>query len=155
MSDRFRFIEEKSLFALAHFAERGKTFEVIFIDGNHRFDDAFVDFTLSAELCPMGGRIVLDDRWMPSIRRVVTFIRSNREDFEELKTPVANIAVFRRIGEDKRPWHHYVNFFFDTDAFCFLMLSAIRRLTPYFLRRGAKAIIPNRNGDEIRIPTES
>ena len=110
MSDSFRFIEEKSVSALVHFTDRRETFEMIFIDGNHRFDDAFVDFTLSAELCPMAGCIILDDMWMPSIRRAVTFIRSNRKDFEELKTPVSNIAAFRRIGEDTRPWDHYVEF---------------------------------------------
>jgi len=30
-------------------------------------------------------------------QRAVAFIRSNRKDFEEIKTPVANIAAFRRI----------------------------------------------------------
>jgi predicted O-methyltransferase YrrM len=108
MSDSFRFIEEKSVSALVHFADRGETFEVIFIDGNHRFDDVILDFTLSADLCPMGGCIILDDMWMPSIRRAVTFIRSNRKDFEELKIPVSNIAAFRRIGKDMRAWNHYV-----------------------------------------------
>ena len=115
MSDSFRFIEEKSIPALVHFADRGKMFEVIFIDGNHRFDDVLVDFTLSARLCPMGGCIVLDDLWMSPIRRVVAFIRSNRQDFEELKTP-PNIAAFRRISEDARPWHHYVSFFGPSDV---------------------------------------
>jgi predicted O-methyltransferase YrrM len=110
MSDSFRFIEEKSVSALVYFGDRGERFEMIFIDGNHRFDNALVDFTLSAELCPIAGCIILDDMWMPSIRRVVAFIRSNRKDFEELKTPVSNIAAFRRIGEDTRPWDHYVEF---------------------------------------------
>jgi predicted O-methyltransferase YrrM len=137
MSDSFRFIEENSVSALVHFADRGETFDVIFIDGNHRFDDVLVDFTLSAELCPMGGCIILDDMWMASIRRAVTFIRSNRKDFEELKIPVSNLAAFRRIGEDTRAWHHYVEFFSEPD----IMLSAIRRLTPAFLRRGARAIV--------------
>lgn len=135
MNDSFRFIEEKSVSALVHFADRGEMFEVIFIDGNHRFDDVFVDFTLSAELCPMGGCIILDDMWMPSIRMAVSFIRSNRKDFEELKTPVSNIAAFRRIGEDAREWHHYVEF---SDR---VKRRAIRRLTPAFLLPGAKAIV--------------
>jgi hypothetical protein len=114
---------------------------MIFIDGNHRFDDALVDFTLSAELCPMGGYIILDDMWMPSIRRAVSFIRSNRKDFEELKTPTRNVAAFRRVGEDTRAWNHYANFFFDSAASRLVMLNAIRRLTPAFVRRAAKAIV--------------
>jgi predicted O-methyltransferase YrrM len=135
MSDSFCFIQEKSVSALVHFADRGETFEVIFIDGGHRFDDAFVDFTLSAELCPMGGCIILDDMWMPSIRRAVAFIQSNRKDFEELETPVLNIAAFRRIGEDTREWQHYVEFF-DTDH-----RQPNSTSHSGFLRRGVKAIV--------------
>jgi predicted O-methyltransferase YrrM len=134
MSDSFRLIEEKSISALVHFADRGEMFEVIFIDGNHRFDDVFVDFTLSAELCPMGGCIILHDMWMPSVRMAVAFIRSNRKDFEEI-TPMSSIAAFRRIGEDAREWHHYVEFF-DIDKW-----RTIRRLTPAFLLPLAKAIV--------------
>jgi hypothetical protein len=134
MSDSLRLIEEKSVSALVHLADRGEMFEVIFIDGNHRFDGAFVDFTLSAELCPMGGCIILDDMWMPSIRTAVAFIRSNRKDFEEIKTPVSNIAAFRRSGEDVRDWQHYVEFF-DIDK-----RRAIQRLTPAFLLPLAKEI---------------
>lgn len=136
MSDSFRLMEEKSVFALVHFADRGEMFEVIFIDGNHRFDNALVDFTLAAELCPTGGCIILDDLWMPSIHRAVAFIRSNRKDFEELKTPVSNIAAFRRISEDTREWDHYVEFF-ET----YNLRRAIWRLTPAFLRSGTKAIV--------------
>ena len=124
MVDSFLLMEERSFSALVRLAERKQMFEVIFIDGNHHFDNALVDFTLSAELCPMGGYIILDDMWMPSIRMAAAFIRSNRKDFDELKTPVRNIAAFRRIGQDARSWRHYVEFF-DLD---------IRRFTPGFLR---------------------
>jgi predicted O-methyltransferase YrrM len=144
MSDGFRFIEEKSVAALAHLADRGEMFEVIFIDGNHRFDDALVDFTLSAELCPNGGCIILDDMWMTSIRRAVAFIRSNRKDFEEIKTPVSNIAAFRRIGEDTRVWNHYVDFFDPVeffDIYAKRTKGAIRHFTPALFRRGMKAAL--------------
>jgi len=134
MSDSFRFIEEKSVPALVHLADRRERFDVIFIDGNHRFDDVLVDFILSAELCAMGGYIILDDMWMPAVRMAVAFVRSNRKDFEELKTPVSNIAAFQRKGEDARDWLHYVEFK-DSNR-----RREIRRLAPALLRRGAKAI---------------
>jgi predicted O-methyltransferase YrrM len=138
MSDRFRLIEEKSVSALLHLAEREEVFELIFIDGSHRFDDVLMDFTLAAELCPMGGNVILDDLWMPSVRRAVAFIRSNRSDFEEIKTQVWNIAQFRRIGKDARDWHHggYVEFSDSNET-----LAAIRRFTPAFVRRWVKAIV--------------
>jgi predicted O-methyltransferase YrrM len=134
-SDSFRFIEEKAVTALVQFAARRETFDVIFIDGSHRFDDVFVDFTLSAELCPPGGCILLDDMWMPSIRNAVAFISSNRKDFEEIKTPVSNIAAFRRIGKDTRKWDHYVEFF-DTHH---SLRSPRRRLTQASFRRGSNS----------------
>jgi predicted O-methyltransferase YrrM len=134
MSDSFRFIEEKSFSALVHFAERGEMFDVIFIDGDHLFEGAFVDFVLSAQLCPLGGCIVLDDMWMPSIRMAAAFIRSNRKDFEEIATPLSNVAAFRRIGTDARDWRHYVEFGEIGKR------RAIQSLTPAVLRRAAKAI---------------
>ena len=136
MKESFRYIEEKSTPALVHFADQGEKFDLIFIDGNHRFDDVLVDFTLSAELCPREGCIILDDMWMPAIRRVAAFIRSNRHDFEEIKTSLPNIAAFRRIDSDTRDWFHYVEF-----SEPYHMPPALRRLTPAFLRRGAKAIL--------------
>lgn len=110
MIERFRFINDTSVSALTSFAKQKETFDFIFIDGNHKFDDAFMDFALSAQLCPMGGVIIFDDMWMPSIRRAVSFIRKNRLDFEEVKTAESNIAVFRRTGKDSRDWNHYVDF---------------------------------------------
>jgi len=151
MGASFRFMETKSVDALAHLAERGERFEVIFIDGNHRFDDVLVDFTLSARLCPLGGCIVLDDLWMSSIRRAVAFIRSNRQDFEEVKTPVSHIAAFRRIREDERAWHHFVDFFGPSDVLRAILrleffdtndvLRKMIRHTPSSVRRVARAIL--------------
>lgn len=140
MSDTFRFIEEKSSAALVHLADRGETFAVIFIDGGHRFDDVLVDFTLSAELCPIGGCIILDDMWMPSIRRAVAFIRSNRKDFEEIKTPVWNFVAFRRIGEDTREWNHYVEYPKPLRTY-YGTLRVIQHMAPAFIRRGAKSVL--------------
>ena len=111
MEHSFRFLEEFSVSALARFAIQKDEFEFIYIDGNHRFDDVFVDFTLSAEVCPIGGNIILDDMWMPSIQTAVSWIRSNRMDFREIPTPIQNIAQFERKGRDGRNWNHFVPFF--------------------------------------------
>ena len=42
--------------------------DVIFIDGNHRFDNVLCDFTLFANVCDMNGYIVLDDMWILEVR---------------------------------------------------------------------------------------
>ncbi len=110
MASAFTFFLDRSVPVLVDLAKQEKTFEVIFIDGGHLFDEAFLDFTLSAVLCPVGGHIVLDDTWMPAIRRVVHFIRTNRQDFTAVKSHVDNVAVFRRTANDDRDWNHFVEF---------------------------------------------
>lgn len=110
MTAAFRWICEKSVPAIADLARSGEFFDFIFIDGSHRFDDALVDFTISAEVCAMDGHIILDDMWMPPIQRAVSFIRNNRKDFAEIQTPIANIAAFKRIAKDARRWDHHVDF---------------------------------------------
>jgi predicted O-methyltransferase YrrM len=138
-SGSFRYIEKMSPSALVYLADHGEIFEVIFIDGSHYFENALADFTLSAGLCPIGGYIILDDALWPSIHRVVAFIRSNRKDFEELKTPVGAIAAFRRIGEDTRKWEHFVEFFNPLASY-YDVQCLMRTLTPTFVRRGIRAI---------------
>lgn len=108
--ERFRFIEERSFAALTHLADNAEYFDIIFVDGRHLFDFVVTEFTLSAELCFMGGYIILHDIWLPSIKRAVEFIRANRADFKYVETPLANIAVFRHFGTDDRQFKHFVDF---------------------------------------------
>jgi predicted O-methyltransferase YrrM len=108
--ERFRFIEERSFAALTHLADISACFDIIFVDGRHFFDIVVTEFTLSAELCSMGGYIILHDMWLPAIQRAVAFIRTNRTDFKCIETPLANIAVFRHTGTDDRQFKHFVDF---------------------------------------------
>ncbi len=106
MAHAFRLIEERSFAALVHLADRQETFDLIFIDGNHRFDDVIVDFTLATEVCSPNGCIVFDDLWMPSVYRAVAFLRANRKDFEEIRTAPSSLAAFRRVDRDRRRWFY-------------------------------------------------
>jgi len=106
----FSFRAEDSIQGLTRLAREKRRFGVIFIDGSHRFDDVLIDFSLASLICDVKGYIILDDLWMPSIQRVASFIRSNRSDFNEIATPINNIDVFRKVGEDKREWTHFVAF---------------------------------------------
>ncbi len=109
MGDRFTCYQELSVAALPKLAAEGKRYQLIFIDGDHRFDGAFMDFCLSAPMLDEGGCIAFDDMWMPSVRRAVSFVRTNREDFVVEEQP-SRLAVFRRVGEDKRHGTHYKRF---------------------------------------------
>jgi predicted O-methyltransferase YrrM len=103
----FRYIEDRSDRAGIDLAREGAKFDLIFIDGNHRFDDVLTDFYLFAQLCEKGGQVVFDDMWMPSIRTVVSFVRANRADFREAPNADHNIAVFEKVDEDPRDWNHF------------------------------------------------
>ena len=108
--ERFRFIEERSFAALTYLTETSECFDVIFVDGRHFFDVVLTEFTLSAELCSIGGYIILHDMWLPAIQRAAAFIRTNRTDFACIETPLPNLAVFQRTGSDERQFKHFVEF---------------------------------------------
>jgi predicted O-methyltransferase YrrM len=107
---RFRHLEERSDRAATDLARENMAFKVIFIDGNHRFDDALTDFYLFSALCVAGGYVIFDDLWMPSVQSVVSFVRANRSEFQEQTTDESNIAVFKKVGEDSREWDHFRRF---------------------------------------------
>lgn len=109
VGERFTFLSEDSSTALTRMAAEGTRAQWIFVDGDHRYDGAFLDFTLGARLLDVGGVIILDDVWMKSVSKVAKYIRRNRPDFVEESVP-ANLGVFRRVAEDARPWTHFVNF---------------------------------------------
>lgn len=110
MQENFRFLDKRAWPAVMDFEETGEQFDVIFIDGSHRFDDAIVDFTLAARICPVGGYIILDDLWMAAIKKALAFIRANRQDFAGIETKDKNVALFQRVAPDARGWDDFHDF---------------------------------------------
>lgn len=111
MTNRFRFLPAMSSAALPTLAAEGKPFDIIFIDGDHRFDATLVDFVLSDAICAPDGYILLHDRWMASVSKVVTYIERNRSDYARRPVPDGvNIVAFQKVGPDSRPWRHFVEF---------------------------------------------
>jgi predicted O-methyltransferase YrrM len=111
LNSAFLLIEDRSDRAATDLARSNSSFDLIFIDGNHRFDDVLVDFYRYASLCAVGGHIVFDDMFMRSVQTAVAFVRANRTDFLEVRTPQPNFAVFRKIGDDSRDhkdFHEFV-----------------------------------------------
>jgi len=109
MKEQFRFMNAKSVAAFPALGAEGLKFQVIFIDGDHRFDTQLADFVLSDELCPKGGYILLHDVWMASTRKLMSFIDRNRPDYKRHPTNV-NLGVYEKVGDDRRDWRHFVAF---------------------------------------------
>lgn len=112
----FSFIEDRSDHASADLARASCKFDLIFIDGNHRFDDVLVDFYLYAPLCSVGGHIIFDDAGFNSIQSVIAFIRANRSDFKEIPNSLHGWCVFERVGDDQRHWKHFRKFKVASDS---------------------------------------
>lgn len=105
-----RFIEKPSHSALPELLTEGVKVDFIFIDGGHKFDEIFIDWYYADLLLKTNGHVFLDDSWLSSTKRVASFIRTNRNDFTEVPTPVENLVAFQKIATDERKWDHFVEF---------------------------------------------
>jgi predicted O-methyltransferase YrrM len=106
---RFNWKNDDSIHALSDLIRETAKFDFIYIDGNHRFDAAIVDFYLSDRILKPGGLIVFDDMWMPSIQTAVSFVLNNR-DYEPVPQLVGNMTVIRKSRNDGRAWTHFKKF---------------------------------------------
>lgn len=97
----------RSELILPRLAGDGLRRDFVFIDGSHLFDSVVVDFFYADRLLPVGGVIALHDTWMPSVRRAITFVSTNRA-YEQLPATNTNLAVLRKLAVDNREWDHYV-----------------------------------------------
>lgn len=71
----YTFISEKSEYALPELAKIYQaTFDLIFIDGFHSFDQVLLDFYYANLLIRVGGYIVFDDCSFYSISKALTYI---------------------------------------------------------------------------------
>lgn len=74
----FDLFEAPSYEILPQLLSNGEQFDFAFIDGMHLFDYTLVDFFYIDRLLKPGGYIMVDDVWMPAIRKVLAFILRNK-----------------------------------------------------------------------------
>jgi predicted O-methyltransferase YrrM len=105
---------EGSETALPRFLSEGRSFDLAFVDGNHRFDGVFVDLVYLGRLVRPGGVVFVDDYQLPSIRRAVSFFTTNLGwKIEEVSTDDDHHhwAVLRTAHiPTQRPFDHHVDF---------------------------------------------
>lgn len=107
-------LEERSETAMARaFLER-RVFDFAFIDGDHRFEYAFVDTFFARRLVPAGALIVLDDAWMPAVRKCAGFfVAAGLCGRVAGVGPVAEekFVVLEKLSEgDERAWDAFEEF---------------------------------------------
>jgi predicted O-methyltransferase YrrM len=125
----FRWIEDYSIHALSDMIRQKESFDFIYIDGNHKFDDVLVDFYLSDQVLKCGGYIALDDMWMRSVRAVISFIQSNRA-YVPIPQPSQNMMVLQKQQNDNRDWTHFNPFEVALERvnMCARAVATLRRL---------------------------
>ena len=102
---------EESQIALPRFLGEGRSFDLAFVDGNHRFDRVFLDLYFLGQLVGKGGIIILDDYIWPGIKRAVSFFLTNLNWKIEETNEEGQQAVLRTSKEDDaRDWRYFVEF---------------------------------------------
>jgi predicted O-methyltransferase YrrM len=114
LADLVEHIVSRSELALPRLLEEGRTFDLAFIDGNHRFDGVFLDLIYLGRLVRAGGIIILDDYQLPAIQRAVAFCLTNLGWTREAVASADDRhrwAVLRTSPlPDTRPYDYYVEF---------------------------------------------
>jgi len=130
---------ECSFAVLPRLVAAGAHIDLAFVDGSHKFDYVMVDWFYLNRLLRVGGYVVFDDLWMPSVRRAIAFVlrncayrlvpmpastpwwlRAGRIARRFWQTPLTrvpalmwvphNIAVLEKTGEDTRPFDFHREF---------------------------------------------
>lgn len=104
-------IEKKSYIAMPELLNKGKKYNLIFIDGMHLFDYTLLDIFYAILLCKNGGIIVIDDILHEAPAKVVKFIDTNYKFMRRiLPLPIKTMATYIKIDDDSRKWDHFNNF---------------------------------------------
>lgn len=105
----FTWVPEASIDVLTRMSQSGERIDFAFIDGNHRYDNVLIDFFLIDQILRVGGIVALDDRWMPSVRTVCSFVETNRA-YRIVPHKARNMIAFEKVADDERDWDHFVPF---------------------------------------------
>lgn len=92
LDGRFRFTED---FPERMFVDLPRI-QFAFIDASHLFDHTMFDFVLVDRKLEVGGVVGFHDLWMPSLRRVVRYILTNRQ-YEPYLPSTEPVAFSRRV----------------------------------------------------------
>jgi predicted O-methyltransferase YrrM len=79
VADLVEFYGEPSEFALPRLAQEGRRFDLVFIDGSHRFEAVFTDLRFVNMLLKPGGLVIVDDTSWDSVHLACRFVETNFE----------------------------------------------------------------------------
>jgi predicted O-methyltransferase YrrM len=77
LSGYVEFLEMQSCSALPQLLRDGRSFEIIYLDGSHNFEDVLLDLYFATKLLTKGGIVLFDDSAHPHVHKVVRFAGRN------------------------------------------------------------------------------
>jgi predicted O-methyltransferase YrrM len=104
---------EESQIVLPRLVAEDRSFDLAFVDGNHRFDGVFLDLVYLGRLVRPGGVVFVDDYQLPSVARAAAFCLTNLGwTLEEtVADDLHHWAVLRTSrAPDVRAFDHYADF---------------------------------------------
>jgi RimJ/RimL family protein N-acetyltransferase/predicted O-methyltransferase YrrM len=105
---------EESQIVLPRLLSEGRSFDLAFVDGNHRFDGVFLDLVYLGRLVRPGGIVFLDDYQLPAVAKAASFLVANLSWTLEEISPADDVhqwAVARTsVAPDTRGFDYYVEF---------------------------------------------
>jgi predicted O-methyltransferase YrrM len=108
------FHPDGSEIVLPRFLTEGRSFDLAFVDGNHRFEGVFLDLIYLGRLVRAGGILFVDDYQLPSVARAVSFCTTNLGwTIEEVSNDddLHYWTVLRTAHvPPERPYDHFVDF---------------------------------------------
>jgi len=104
------FHPEESQLLLPRFIKDGRSFDLGFVDGNHRFDYVFVDLFFLGRLIRKGGAVIVDDYDLPGIRRAVAFFIANLGWTVEAVVDDRMAVVRTAAASDARDFRFFADF---------------------------------------------
>jgi predicted O-methyltransferase YrrM len=114
VSEFHEFVQERSEYVLPRMIQEGRRFDAAFIDGDHRFEHAMLDIFYARRLVGAGRLIVVDDAWMPAVRKAGAFFASSSLCSIETSPDIAESGKFLllrvRTDGDERAWDHFAEF---------------------------------------------
>jgi hypothetical protein len=123
------FREDFSSRVLPQLLQEGRSFQIIYVDGSHRFEDVFIDMYYSVELLELNGVVLFDDSQNPHVKKMLRFVRRNLSHCvqevdlrpfhpnKSLKYQIARVlyrtqlAAFRKVGELEQPYGYALSHF--------------------------------------------
>lgn len=121
-----RYVDVRAQFssiALPQLLDQGRSFDLIYVDGSHLFEDVFVDLYFAVRLLAPSGIVLFDDCSDPHVAKVMRFVVTNwsgwvreidlsaqRADGRSVRYRIARqlgkiqLRAFTRVGEP-RDWN--------------------------------------------------